>query len=116
EEFVCMATHPGAQAPLGALGPIGTSDGQGVAVVDPLDPTHPKFVYLYRKAGASSSTAANGYVHYTRDANADEWIDRYSIPREDPEILGVSNTDYGPNPSATVCRTAVSRRDARYHE
>ena len=45
---------------------------------------------------------------YQRDANADEWIDRYSIAADDPEVLGVSNTGYGPNLPGSVCRTAVS--------
>src|SRR5262249_12406181 len=58
------------------------------------------------KAGGSSFTAANGYVSYVRDANADEWIDRYSLRADDREILGVSNTGYGPNLAGTVCRTA----------
>jgi len=108
DEIAFMASDAGAQAPTGILAPLGTSDGQAVTVVDPLDPSHPKFVYLYRKAGGSAFTAANGYVTYTRDANADEWIDRYSIARDDPEVLGVSNTGYGPNLSGSVCRTAVS--------
>jgi hypothetical protein len=108
DEIVFMASDAGAQAPLGAIGPLGTSDGHGVAIVDPLAPAQPRFVYLFRKPGGSSFTAANGYVSYARDANADEWIDRFSIARDDPEILGVSNTDYGPNLSGTVCRTATS--------
>jgi hypothetical protein len=107
DEIVFMASDAGLQAPVGAIGPLGTSDGQGVAIIDPLAPSQPKFVYLYRKAGGSSFTAADGYVSYARDANADEWIDRFSIARDDPEILGVSNTDYGPNLGGSVCRTAL---------
>jgi hypothetical protein len=108
DEIVFMASDAGLQAPTGVLAPPGTSNGQGIAIIDPLDPLHPKFVYLFLQAGGSSFTTANGYVSYVRDANADEWIDRYSIARDDPEILGVSNTSYGPNLSGTVCRTAVS--------
>jgi hypothetical protein len=108
DEIAFMASDAGPQAPLGAISPPGASDGQAIAVIDPLDPTHPRFVYLFRKAGGSSFSVANGHVAYARDANADEWIDRYSIARDDPEILGVSNTGYGPNLSGTVCRTAVS--------
>jgi hypothetical protein len=108
DEIVFMASDAGLQAPVGALAPLGTSDGQAITVVDPLDPGNPKFVYLYRRAGGSSFTSANGYVDYARDADADEWIDRYSIARDDPEVLGVSNTGYGPNLSGSVCRTAVS--------
>src|SRR6185503_10806558 len=107
DEIAFMASDAGMQAPVGTLGPLGTTEGHGIAVVDPLDPTNPTFVYLYRRASGSSFTAANGYVTYARDANADEWIDRYSIARDHPEVLGVSNTGYGPNLSGTVCRTAV---------
>src|SRR5262249_5589779 len=82
DEIVFMASDAGAQAPTGVLAPPGTSDGHGVTVIDPLDPSHPTFVYLFRRTGGSSFTTANGYVQYVRDANADEWIDRYSIPRD----------------------------------
>src|SRR6185369_5093206 len=82
--------------------------GHAIALLDPLDPPAPaRFVYLYLRTGGSSFTSANGYVSYDRDPNADEWIDRFSIARDDPEVLGVSNTDYGPNLSGSVCRTAV---------
>jgi hypothetical protein len=108
DEVAFMASDAGQQAPLALLGPPGTSNGQAVAVIDPLDPTHPTFVYLFLRAGGSSFDASNGYVDYTRDANADEWIDRYSIAAGDPEVLGVSNTGYGPNLPGSVCRTAVS--------
>jgi len=107
DEIAFMASDAGIQAPLAVLSPPGTSEGQAVAIVDPLDLASQKFVYLYRKAGGSSFTAANGYVDYTRDADADEWIDRYSIAADDPAILGVSNTGYGPNLAGTVCRTAI---------
>jgi hypothetical protein len=108
DEIAFMASDAGAQAPLVALPPAGATQGYGIAIVDPLDPlAAPRFVYLFLKAGGSSFTPADGYVEYTRDANADEWIDRFSIAEDDPEILGVSNTDYGPNLAGTVCRTAV---------
>jgi hypothetical protein len=108
DEIVFMASDAGAQAPSLALPPAGASNGQALALVDPLAPGTPTFVYLFLQAGGSSFTAANGYVDYVRDADADEWIDRFSIARDDPEILGVSNTGYGPNLAGTVCRTAVS--------
>jgi hypothetical protein len=95
------------QAPLAVLAPLGTSEGHAIAIVDPLDVANLKFVYLYRKPGGTSFNASNGYVSYQRDADADEWIDRYSIAADDPETLGVSNTDYGPNLPGTVCRTAA---------
>jgi len=107
DEVVFMASDAGMQAPLATLGPPGTTDGQALALVDPLDPSQRKFVYLFLRPGGSSFTTANGYVAYARDPNADEWIDQYSMARDDPEILGVSNTGYGPNLSGSVCRTAV---------
>ncbi|HZR81876.1 MAG TPA: Ig-like domain-containing protein [Candidatus Binatia bacterium] len=108
DEIAFMASDAGPQAPAVALPPPGATSAQGIAIVDPLDPSAaPRFVYLVLRPGGSSFTAANGYVAYARDANADEWIDRFSIARDDPEILGVSNTGYGPNLSGTVCRTAI---------
>jgi hypothetical protein len=62
---------------------------------------------LFRKPGGSSFDESNGYVSYVRDANADEWIDKDSIRRDDPEILGVSNGGYGPNLAGPVCRTST---------
>lgn len=106
DEIAFMASDAGAQAPLAVLPPVGTSNGLAIAVVDPLDPLNPKFVYLFIRSGGSSFDASNGYVDYARDANADEWIDRYAIAADDPEVLGVSNTGYGPNLPGTVCRTA----------
>jgi hypothetical protein len=106
DEIVFMASDAGLQAPLGVIAPAGTSEGHAIAIVDPLDLANLKYVYLYRKPGGSSFNASNGYVSYERDADADEWIDRYSIAADDPETLGVSNTDYGPNLPGTVCRTA----------
>ncbi|MCW5890324.1 MAG: hypothetical protein KIT14_07200 [bacterium] len=106
DEITFMASDAGAQAPLAVLTPPGTSNGQAIAIVDPLDLLHPKFVYLFLRAGGSSFHAGSGYVTYTRAADADEWIDRYAIAAGDPEVLGVSNTGYGPNLAGTVCRTA----------
>ncbi len=107
DEIAFMASDAGLQAPLALVTPPGTSNGQAVAVVDPLAPLTPKFVYLFLRAGGSSFDASNGYVTYTRDADADEWIDRYTIAADDPEVLGVSNTGYGPNLAGSVCRTAA---------
>ena len=107
DEIVFMASDAGPQAPLAVLSPPATSDGHGVEIVDPLDTSSVTFVYLFRKTGGSSFGTANGYVAYTRDANADEWIDQFSIARDNAEILGVSNTDYGPNLAGSVCRTAA---------
>jgi hypothetical protein len=107
DEISFYASDAGAAAPGGALGPPHTAaTRQQIALVDPLDPSTVRYVYLFLKPGGSSFNRANGYVRYQRDANADEWIDRYSFPSGDTEQLGTSNTGYGPNLSGTVCRTA----------
>jgi hypothetical protein len=103
DELVFMAIDAGAQAPVGAAEPAGATDSQVLVLTDPLDPATLRFVYLFRKTGGSSFTAANGYVDYARDANADEYIDRYSFSSGDPEQVGSSNTGYGPNLAGTVC-------------
>ena len=107
DEIVFMASDAGDLAPEGIPGPPGTGDArQQVLIADPLDPSYAGSVYLFRRPGGSSFDTSNGYVRYQRDANADEYIDRYSLRRDDPETLGVSNTGYGPNLPGTVCRTA----------
>jgi hypothetical protein len=104
DELVFMASDAGAQAPAEAFGPA-TSYGDRIEVRlnDPRDPTAQRFVYLFLKPGGSSFTADNGYVDYSRHANADQWIDRTFFANDDPEKLGTSNTGYGPNLSGTVC-------------
>lgn len=102
DEVVFMASDAGTQAPVGTL-PPGATATQVIAIVDALDPATTRFVYLVRKPGGSSFDASNGYVDYARDANADEFIDRYSFTAGDPEQLGSSNTGYGPNIAGTVC-------------
>jgi cysteine-rich repeat protein len=103
DEIVFMASDAGTQAPVAATEPAGATDGQAIVLVDPLDPLTLRYVYLFRKPGGSSFDASNGYVAYVRDANADEYIDRYSFADGDPEQLGSSNTGYGPNLDGTVC-------------
>jgi Bacterial Ig domain len=103
DEVVFMARDAGGQAPVGAPEPAGATDSQVLVLTDALDPATLRFVYLFRKPGGSSFTAANGYVDYARDANADEYIDRYSFDAGDPQQLGSSNTGYGPNLSGSVC-------------
>lgn len=107
DEIVFMARDAGAQAPSGAL-PKGATDVQSVTVTDPLDPAHPRYVYLALKPGGSKFTAADSPVQMTRDGNADEWIDRKSFADDDPQKVGTSNTGYGPNLPGTVCTTAGS--------
>jgi len=103
DEIVFMASDAGGQAPVGTLPPAGATDMQALTIIDPLNAANVSFVYLVRKPGGSSFDAANGYVDYARDANADQWIDRFSFDAFDPEKLGSSNTGYGPNLSGTVC-------------
>jgi hypothetical protein len=103
DEVVFMASDAGDQAPVGATEPAGAIDSQVVVLIDPLDAGTLRYVYLFRKPGGSSFDAGNGYVDYARDANADEFIDRFSFGAGDPEQLGSSNTGYGPNLAGTVC-------------
>lgn len=107
DEVVVMASDAGGKAPLGAEAPAGAdSQRQEIALTDPLNPAGTSFIYLFTRDAGSSFNATNGYVGYQRDLNADEYIDRYSLRRDDPETLAVSNTGYGPNLPGTVCRTA----------
>jgi hypothetical protein len=101
-----QARDAGPAAPAGTPPPAGASAGRAVAIADPLDPAGTRFVYLFRKAGGSSFTAANGEVAMVRDADADRWLDRSSFAPEDPEKLGTSNTGYGANLPGTVCDDA----------
>lgn len=104
DEIVFMADDSGPQAPAGAPGPPGTIGPRyEVLLQDPLAPNQPRYTYLFQKPSGSRFNADNGYVDYERDANADQWIDRRSFSPNDPEILGSSNTGYGPNLSGTVC-------------
>ena len=106
DEVVFMARDAGPAAPAGAATPKGAGEGVAVRVADPLNPALEAYVYLFLRNGGSSFTAATSpYVTMTRDANADEWIDRHSFAPDDPEKIGTSNTGYGPNLPGTVCRT-----------
>ncbi|HUP92623.1 MAG TPA: hypothetical protein VM074_10285, partial [Solimonas sp.] len=95
---------PGTAAPAGAVGGM-----RQVALLDPLNPSSLRFVYLVRKSGGTSFDQQH-YVRYQRDANADLWIDRGFFADNDPEKIGTSNTGYGPNLSGTVCQNGVKRQ------
>jgi predicted acyl esterase len=117
DEIAFMAQDAGEQAPVGTADPEGATGGQEIALADPLAPGVPKFVYLFRRPGGSSFDGAH-YVEYTRDANADQWIDS-SFFRGGPETdayqrndLGTSNTGYGPNLSGTVCWDGATPRSS----
>ncbi|MEN3272043.1 MAG: hypothetical protein V7636_804, partial [Actinomycetota bacterium] len=109
DELTFMPSDGGNQAPPTAIAPAGATDRHEVAITDPLDPSATSYVYLFRAPTGASFDATNGYVHYVRDANADEWIDEDSFDRAngDPEQLGSSNGGYGPNLEGTVCDPAT---------
>jgi hypothetical protein len=107
DEVVLMASDTGPQAPVDALGPVGSGSlRQEVAVTDPTSGAI-GFAYLFTRAGGSGFDAGTGYVDYQRAADADQWIDRSFFADDDPEKLGSSNTGYGPNLSGTVCDPAT---------
>jgi hypothetical protein len=108
DEVSLMAGGAGGAAPASAPAPPGVTDtqtGRTVTLVDPLSGAT-TYAYLFLRPGGSSFTAAGGDVHMTRDADAGEWVDRYSFSPASTEKLGTSNTSYGPNLPGTVCRTA----------
>ena len=114
DEIVFMARDAGLEAGSTVAAPAGTSTtdlGQTVRIVDPLEPSASKFVYLFQRDGGSTFNASTSDVQMVRDANADEWVDRYSFAAgsgvKDPETLGSSNTGYGANLVGSVCRTAT---------
>ena len=115
DELSFMASDAGAMAPASTPPPAGTSNGQTVTITDPVNPGSVGFVYLFTQPGGSSykvtqdasgTVHSNGYVTMQRDANADQWVDRYSFNDNDPLKIGTSNTGYGPNLPGTVCATA----------
>ncbi len=107
DEISFMARDAGAPVPAGKTPPPGTSNGQAVKVADPASPGTAGYVYLFERASGSTFNAGNTpYVSMDRDANADEWVDRYTWAPDDPEKIGTSNTGYGPNLPGTVCRTS----------
>jgi hypothetical protein len=112
DEIVFQASDAGAQAPLNAPTPVGTTGtGETITIADPANPGAVGFVYLFLKPGDKAFTAANGYVQMKRDADADEWIDQYSFADASTEKVGSSNGGYGPNLKGTVCRTATNLAD-----
>lgn len=103
DEIALQARDAGPQAPPATTAPEGAAEGQTVAVVDPLDPTVTRYLYLFRTPGGSSFTAEDSEVQMVRHDDADSWIDRGSFDEASPEKLGTSNTGYGPNLPGTVC-------------
>ena len=114
DELVFMAKDAGGMAPTGSL-PAGVpadAPSQLVTIADPLDPATTRIVYLFRLAGGSSFAGKQHYVRYTRDANADQWIDRSFFADNDPEKIGTSNTGYGANLKGTVCHPTEGRKQS----
>jgi hypothetical protein len=103
DEIALQARDAGAQAPPGTPAPAGATDGQTVAIADPLDPAASRYLYLFTQPGGSSFTADTGAVQMTRTPDADTWMDKTFFPTGSPEALGVSNGGYGPNLHGTVC-------------
>lgn len=120
DQIAMMAGDAGAQAPSGTLQPAGTTpnNGQQVTIIDPTSATDgsaaASFIYLFLKPGGSSFTWQNGYVQMTRNADADQWIDRDSFVPSDLEKIGTSNGNYGPNLPGEVCVTADAVAPQRF--
>ena len=75
DEIAFMARDAGPRGPAGAALPRGTEGWMEIRIADPLGGTT-KWLYLAkRKPGGPLPRydAANGYVHYERDANADTY-------------------------------------------
>ena len=88
DELSFYYSDAGAQAPADAPAPVGTISTydaqpgfrprQEIQLTDPLTGSS-RYVYLFLTKQGPSFDAGNGYVHYQRDANADQWIDRNSF-------------------------------------
>lgn len=112
DELAFMASDAGGRAPADANAPQDASDRQEVALDDPTQPGVASYVYLFLTSGQPQFDATNGYVHYQRDANADQWIDKESFAATDPEKLGTLHGTYGPNLTGTVCDADGIPRDS----
>ena len=101
DELAFMAKDAGPKAPAGAPRPAQTT---GVKVVTVMDPLTSQTSYLYVMTGrAPSFTARNGYVHYTRDANAD------TFEKSQSSYSGYGDAATGPYCDATG--KVVRKRD-----
>lgn len=98
DEIVFMARDAGARAPDDAPPPSDDAVAvKEIALLDLLNPGAERYVYLVQRPGGSHFDADSGYVRYTRNADADEWIDRNFFRDDDPEKIGSSNRGYGAN-------------------
>src|SRR3954471_11883353 len=74
DELAFMASDAGGQAPAGTPLPRGIQQAREVRLTDPSDASATRYVYVMVAAPGGpvpAFDAANGYVHYQRDANAD---------------------------------------------
>lgn len=114
DELAFMASDAGAQAPAGTSLPKGIVGAREVKIADPTNPGNVKVVYVMEtgvtKHGQPTVkpayTAANGYVRYMRDSNADDYVysqssyDGYGNARTgmfmwDGQCVGANPTDPG---------------------
>ncbi|HEX2015612.1 MAG TPA: hypothetical protein VGN69_02880 [Solirubrobacteraceae bacterium] len=73
DELAFMASDAGVQAPAKAPLPAGIAGAKEVAVADPSAPGKTVYAYVMKADASGPKTAfhaSNGYVSYTRDANA----------------------------------------------
>src|SRR4029077_18523980 len=77
DEMAFMASDAGPAAPEGAKLPKGIAGLKTVTLTDPTNPSAaPTYVYVMKAGDGGPKpayTARNGYVHYERDANADQF-------------------------------------------
>ena len=95
DEVAFMYSDAGPRAPQGQALPDGIQDAKLVALADPFGTSKPKYVYVMRSTATGPKpayTAANGYVKYVRDANADRFAESHS-----------SYADYGNAPPGPYC-------------
>jgi len=77
DEVSFMASDAGPLAPSAAALPDGITGMKKVAVVDPFDPSAPRYVYVMLASPtgpAPAYNASNGYVRYQPDADSDTFL------------------------------------------
>jgi hypothetical protein len=77
DELVFMASDTGPKAPQAAVLPAGIVEVVEVTVVDPLDPSAQRYVYVMRSGDGgphSAYDATNGYVRYQPDADTGMFV------------------------------------------
>jgi hypothetical protein len=96
DEVSFMYSDSGPQAPAGKALPRGIAAMREVQITDPSHPgAAPSYVYVMVSGPGGPKpayTAANGYLRYTRDANADEYVFSQS-----------DYSNYGNAPTGVTC-------------